>query len=135
VPFAQVVGVVAFIGVARGRAEVAKVARRTRRVVVVAARCRVRPRLVAAPAGVVAVLVLGGGSGVVGVVAGGEDRAGDAVEQLGGLLVARIVALGYVPRPDQYRVVIFLISALDCPRGQRVGRRGCCDAGQVVAEE
>src|SRR5918994_6238697 len=89
VPVTQVVGVVAFGWVARCRAKVAEVARSTRRVVFVVARRGLCPRLMAAPGGIVAVSELGCCAGLVGVVSGGEDRARNAVEQLGGSLVAR----------------------------------------------
>jgi hypothetical protein len=60
---------------------------------------------VASPGGVVAVVERCGCSRFIGVVAGGEDCAGDAVEQLGRGLVALADAISYVTRAHQDRRV------------------------------
>src|SRR6266511_1529065 len=90
--------------VAGGGAEVVEVAGGAGGVVLVVAGRGLGTRLVAAPGRVVAVGVVGVRAVLVGVVAGGEDRPGHAVEQVGGRLVAGRGAGGDVSRADQDRV-------------------------------
>jgi hypothetical protein len=104
VPGAQIVGVVAFLWIARSGAEVAEVARSARRIVLVVAYAGHGACLVASPGGAVAALERGARPVFVDVVAEGSDRAVDAVEQAGRRLVAGSAAGGDVPRPDQDRV-------------------------------
>ena len=111
VPGAQVVAVVARARRAGRRAEVGEVGSGLPGVLVVAER-RARAGRVPAPGGRVAA---GEGRGIghrVGVVAEREDRAGEAVEQAGGGLVAVVVAGGDVTGADED----------GRPRGGRHGR-------------
>src|SRR5918994_4758325 len=103
-PGPEVVGVVALLRVARGGAEVAKVARGARRKVLVVAHARLRARLEASPGGVVAPLELEARPGVVDVVTEDRDRAVDVLEKGGRCLVAGTPAGGDVPRADEDRV-------------------------------
>src|SRR2546426_9689116 len=66
------------------------------------ARRRGGARLVAAPGGVVALVEPIPGAVVVREVAGGEDRARDAIEQRGGRRVVAVPAGRDVARADQY---------------------------------
>src|SRR4029453_13214547 len=83
VPRPGVVAVVAPGRIASSGTEVAVVALGSGRLVVVVAGRGPRPRLVPAPGRTVAIAELGSRPGRIGVVAEGDDRAGDAVEQLG----------------------------------------------------
>src|SRR5207247_668829 len=101
VPGAEVVAVVALLGVAGGRAEIAEVAARVGRLVVQVTGRRLRARLVPPPGQAVTGGVLRGGAVVVGVVAVGEDGARNRVEQAGRRRGAELTALGDVPRTHQ----------------------------------
>src|SRR5918997_2809087 len=103
-PSSQIVGVVALLRIAGGRAEVIEVSGSLRRVVFVVAHAGPDTVSVAAPGGIVALRKLGGSTGLVGVVAQGVDGARDVVEQLGRGLVARASAVCYIPRSDQHRI-------------------------------
>ena len=94
VPGAEIVAVIALGGVSRGGTEVAEIpGRRGARVVIVVPRPRIRARLVAAPARVVAVLVVGRGAVRIGAVAEREHRPRDRVEDSGrGLVVGAVAA-------------------------------------------
>src|SRR5688572_2259204 len=87
-PGASVIGIPAPVRVAGRRSEVAEVPRRAGRLVLVVARCGARPRRMPAPARPVAGAELPERAAFVGVVAGGEDGSREAVQHLGGLLVA-----------------------------------------------
>lgn len=88
VPASGVIAVVALGAAARGRAEVAVIAARAARVVVVIARRRPGAAFVAAPGRVVALAELSRRSTAVRIVAKGDNHALQAVEQLGGSFVA-----------------------------------------------
>src|SRR5205807_10671262 len=127
VPGAELVAVVTLGRIAGGRAEVAEIARGGgARVVVVVARHRIGTGLVAPPARVVAVLVVGGGAVGIAGVAQREHGAGDAVEQGGGGLVVGAVAARDVARPYQR----------DTRRRLRDGHgRGCGARGAVLVRD
>ena len=131
VPRAQLVAVVALAGFARGRAEVGEVPGGARGVVVVIARRRPGARLVAAPGRRVAAGELGAGPVGHHVVAQGEHRPGNRVQQLRGRLIVVVAALRDVARPgDELRWV-----GRHESRGGRVqrGRCGLHETGVVAA--
>src|SRR5207244_4920079 len=102
VPGAEIVAVIALGGVSRGGTEVAEIpGRRGARVVVVVPRPRIRARLVAAPARVVAVLVVGRGAVRIGAVAEREHGPRDRVQDGGRRLVVGAVAARDVAGPYQ----------------------------------
>jgi hypothetical protein len=86
-PGAEVIAIVPLVGVSGGRAEVLVVAGGSRGVVVVVAGGRASAGLVTAPGRRVALGELAGCAVLIGVIAGGEHRAGDAVQQVGGGLI------------------------------------------------
>ena len=103
-PLSQIVGVVALLWIASGRAKVIEVSGGLRGVVFVVANARAGTLFVAAPGGIVALRKLGGSTGLVGVVAQGVDGARDVLKQLGRGLIARASTVGYIPRSDQHRI-------------------------------
>ena len=102
-PVTQVVGVVALIGVFGGLPEVPEIPLGIFRVVLVVARGGPGAVLEAAPGGIVALVEVLGRPVRVGIVAQGEDRTGDATDELGRGLVALAAAIGYVARRDNHR--------------------------------
>jgi hypothetical protein len=104
VPAALIVAVVALGRVPGGGTEIVEVAGSPRRVVLVVARRRLGAGLVPTPGGVVAVGELGGRAIIVGVVAEGEDRSPDSVEQVSGGLIAPAGAASDIARSDQDRI-------------------------------
>ena len=109
-PGAELVAVIAFTPLARGRAEVVEVAAGPTGVVLMVAGGRTGSLFVTPPRWVVAVGELPGGAIRICVVAGGKDRAGYLVEEPGGRFVAAGAAVSDITCPDQNRV-------------RRVGRR------------
>jgi hypothetical protein len=101
VPGAEVVAVVAASRIAGGGTEVGVVRRRARDAIIVVAGCRPGAVLVAPPGRLVAEGEFGEGAVGVGVVAGGEDGAGDGVEQFGGGFVVVVGAAGDVAGADE----------------------------------
>src|SRR6185437_16140117 len=101
VPGAEVIGVIALLRIAGGRAEIGEVAACARRPIVVVARGRPGPRPEPPPARVVAAGELLRGPGVVHIVSEREDRALDAIEERRGLLVAVARARSDVARTDE----------------------------------
>src|SRR5256885_7714220 len=102
VPVAQVVAVVALAGGPSRRAEIVEVRLGAPLLVLDLAGRGARPRLMAAPGRVVALAEAILGAVVVREVAGGEDGAGDPVEQGGGRRVVAVPAGRDVARADQH---------------------------------
>src|SRR5437870_2038540 len=84
-----------------GGAEIAEIAARVGGLVVQVTGRRLRARPVSPPGQAVAGGVLSGRAVVVGVISGGEDGAGDSVEEIRGRGGADLPALGDVPRANQ----------------------------------
>src|ERR1044072_1227686 len=82
---------------------------------------RLGPRLLAAPGRVVAVVEGGGRAIRVGVVAGGEQRGRDLVEQVRGGVVLCPAAIGDVAGADEDRIALALRRDADALRGRRPG--------------
>ncbi len=101
VPCTTVVAVIALTGCASIRTKVAEVGGTASGQILMVAGCRARARLEASPTGVVAIGVLGGGAGVVDVIAEGKDRAGDFVDEVGGGLIVRAATGCDVTRANQ----------------------------------
>src|SRR4029077_4484428 len=95
VPTPEIVAVISLGRIARRRPEVAEVARGVGRQVVVLTGGRLSARLLTAPGGVVAGGILRRRAAGVGIVPGGEDGTGDAVEQ-----PARRIVIRRRARPD-----------------------------------
>src|SRR5918995_6309035 len=103
VPGPKVVGVVALIGVSCGLPEVVEVASCPFGVVLVISGAGPGARLELAPGRVIALGKVFGRPLWVGVVAQGEDRALDALDESGGCFVALLGAVGDVARRYDHR--------------------------------
>ena len=103
VPIAEVVAVITFGGIARGRAEVAEIPGGRAIAVFMVAGHRPGPRFVPSPRRVVVVRVFGGGTHLVGVVAQREHGARDAVQQIRGERVSVLRAVGDITGTHQDR--------------------------------
>ena len=101
VPAPQVVAVIALRRISRRRTEVAEVSRGARRRVIEVARSRQRARVVASPGGRITVGKIGVRPGGGGIITCRKHGTGDAVEQFGRGLVARLRARGDVAGADQ----------------------------------
>jgi hypothetical protein len=105
VPRAQVVAVRAGLGIARGGAEIIEVGRSVAGIEIMIAGRWVRARFVTAPCRPVAILEFLRAAVGIDVVAYGEHRAGNFVEQLGsGFCAGKIAAVGDVARADEHGV-------------------------------
>jgi hypothetical protein len=105
VPRAQVVAVRAGLGIARGGAEIIEVGRRAAGMEIMIAGGRARARFVTAPCGPVAILEFLRGAVGIDVVANGEHRAGNFVEEFcSGFCAGKIGAVGDVARADEHRI-------------------------------
>src|SRR5687768_14953097 len=108
VPGSQVVGVVALIGVSGRLPEAVEVASSPFGFVVVVSGGGPGAVLEQSPGRIVALVEVFGRPVRVGVVAEGEHRVLDALDQLGGCIVKLVVAAGDVARRDDHRSVGYL---------------------------